>query len=142
MHQCTCSFALSTILLVERVNLCKPCIICMLLCSWFQKGPYALDFWKIMPVIITSLFDKVVDLQRVTSLKKRLHCRCFPESFNKYLRKPFLQNTCFLLVLFLIYSGFRSSRWQMFFKMVVLKNFSIFTGKHLCWNLFLIKLQK
>ena len=96
MHQCTCSFALSTILLVERVNLCKPCIICMLLCSWFQKGPYALDFWKIMPVIITSLFDKVVDLQRVTSLKKRLHCRCFPESFNKYLRKPFLQNTCFL----------------------------------------------
>ena len=33
------------------------------------------------------------------------------------------------------------SRWQMFFKTVVLKNLANFTGKHLCWNLFLIKLQ-
>ena len=29
----------------------------------------------------------------------------------------------------------------MFFKIVVLKNFAIFTGKHQCWSLFLIKLQ-
>ena len=29
-------------------------------------------------------------------------------------------------------------RLQMFFKMGVLKNFAIFTGKQLCWNLFLI----
>ena len=29
----------------------------------------------------------------------------------------------------------------MFFKIVVLKNFAIFVGKHLCWNYFLIKLQ-
>ena len=29
----------------------------------------------------------------------------------------------------------------MFFKIVVLKNFAIFTGKHLCWSLFLINLQ-
>ena len=36
---------------------------------------------------------------------------------------------------------FRSSRSQMFFKMGVLKNFAIFTGKHLCWYFFLIKLQ-
>ena len=28
---------------------------------------------------------------------------------------------------------------QMFFKLGVLKNFPNFTGKHLCWNLFLIK---
>ena len=34
----------------------------------------------------------------------------------------------------------RSSRSQMFFKIDVLKNFSIFTGKHLCWSLFFIKL--
>ena len=27
----------------------------------------------------------------------------------------------------------------MFFKIGVLKNFAIFTGKHLCWSLFLIK---
>ena len=33
------------------------------------------------------------------------------------------------------------SRLQMFFKIGVLKNFAIFTGKNLCWGLFLIKLQ-
>ena len=32
-------------------------------------------------------------------------------------------------------------RSQMFFKTVVLKNFAIFTGKHLCWSLFLLKFQ-
>ena len=29
----------------------------------------------------------------------------------------------------------------MFFKIAVLKNFTIYTGKHLCWSLFLIELQ-
>ena len=33
----------------------------------------------------------------------------------------------------------RSGRSQMFFLIGVLKNYSIFTGKHLCWSLFLIK---
>ena len=33
------------------------------------------------------------------------------------------------------------SRSQMFFKIGVLKNFENFTRKHLCWSLFLIKLQ-
>ena len=33
----------------------------------------------------------------------------------------------------------RSSRLQMFFKLGALKNFANFTGKHLCWSLFLIK---
>ena len=36
---------------------------------------------------------------------------------------------------------FRSIRSQMFFKIGVLKKFAIFTGKHLCCCLFLIKLQ-
>ena len=35
----------------------------------------------------------------------------------------------------------RSSRSQMFFKIGVLKKFAMFTGKHLCWSLFLRKLQ-
>ena len=35
----------------------------------------------------------------------------------------------------------RSSRSQMFFKIGVLKNFAIFRRKHLCWSLFLIKMQ-
>ena len=33
------------------------------------------------------------------------------------------------------------SRTQIFFKKSVERNFEIFTGKHLCWSLFLIKLQ-
>ena len=36
---------------------------------------------------------------------------------------------------------FRGSRWQMFFKIGVLKNFANNTGKHLCWSLFLIRFQ-
>ena len=32
----------------------------------------------------------------------------------------------------------RSSCWQMLFKIGALKNFATFTGKHLCWSLFLI----
>ena len=36
---------------------------------------------------------------------------------------------------------YKSSRSQMFFKIGVFKNFKIFTGKHLCWSLFLLKLQ-
>ena len=36
---------------------------------------------------------------------------------------------------------YKSSRSQMFFKTAVLKNLAIFPGKHLCWSLFLIKLQ-
>ena len=36
----------------------------------------------------------------------------------------------------------RSSRSQMLFKVDALKNFANFTGKHLCWSLFLIKFIK
>ena len=37
--------------------------------------------------------------------------------------------------------AFRSSCSQMFYKIGVLKNFAKFTGKHLCWSHFLIKLH-
>ena len=37
--------------------------------------------------------------------------------------------------------NYRSSRSQIFFKIGALKNFANFTGKHLCWSLFLIKLR-
>ena len=36
---------------------------------------------------------------------------------------------------------YKRSRWQMFFKLAILKIFPIFTGKNLCWSLFLIQLQ-
>ena len=35
----------------------------------------------------------------------------------------------------------RSSLWHILFKICAPKNFAIFTGKHLSWNLFLIKFQ-
>ena len=35
----------------------------------------------------------------------------------------------------------KSSRSQIFFKIGVLKNVAIFTAKHMCWSLFLMKLQ-
>ena len=38
-------------------------------------------------------------------------------------------------------SFFIGSRLQMFFKISILKNFAIFTWKHFCWSVFLIKLQ-
>ena len=36
-------------------------------------------------------------------------------------------------------SGIRSSRSHWFFRIGVLKNFAILTGKHLCWSLFFNK---
>ena len=55
------------------------------------------------------------------------------------------QSLCFELIFsidpwILLSHDFRSSRSRKFFKMGVLKNFAILTGKGLCWNLFLIKL--
>ena len=38
-------------------------------------------------------------------------------------------------------TSYRIIHSQIFFKIVVIKNFSIFTGKHLCWNLYWIRLQ-
>ena len=35
----------------------------------------------------------------------------------------------------------KTKHFQMFFKIDSIKSFAIFTGKHLCWGLFLIKLQ-
>ena len=42
---------------------------------------------------------------------------------------------------FWINTPFKSSRSQMFFKMGDLTNFAILANNHLCWSLFLIKLQ-
>ena len=52
-----------------------------------------------------------------------------PVNIAKFLRTAFLQNTT------------RSSRLKMFFKIGVLKSFANFTGKYLCWSLFLKNLQ-
>ena len=36
-------------------------------------------------------------------------------------------------------ANFQSSHWQLFFKISALKNFAIFTRKHLFWSLFFNK---
>ena len=40
-HQCTSRFTATATLFVERINLCKSCIICMLLSMWFWKEIFA-----------------------------------------------------------------------------------------------------
>ena len=45
---------LPVILLVERINLCKPRMIFMLLCTWFQKETFAGDLWNVKQVILKS----------------------------------------------------------------------------------------
>ena len=39
-------------------------------------------------------FNKISGLKFATLLKKRLWHRCLPVNFAKFLRTPFLQNTC------------------------------------------------
>ena len=52
-----------------------------------------------------------------------------------------LQAICQLVNRIVLIGGVRSSYQRWSIKMGVLKNAAIFTGKHLCWSLFLIKLQ-
>ena len=48
---------------------------------------------------------------------------------------------CLYVFKYAFRSSFGSSRSEVFFKMDVLRNFAKFTGKHLCRDSFLIKLQ-
>ena len=50
-------------------------------------------------------------------------------------------NFCYLAGIILYISNTKKQPPEVFHKKGVLKNFPIFTGKHLCWRLFLIKLQ-
>ena len=66
------------------------------------------------------------------------------EIVHKFVNLIFFQNRCRPLSNFkhLKQRGFfRSSRSQIFFKISVPKNFANFTGKRLCWSVFLIHLQ-
>ena len=87
---------LGSCLLGPTCGILDPAFFCMPIRIRFLKN-YAI-------VMIMSLFNKVVDLQRVTSLKKRLQCRSFRVSFNKYLRVHFFYRTpafsSFILYLF------------------------------------------
>ena len=62
------------------------------------------------------------------------------QRFCKIQRKISLPESVFKVVSWKL-ETFRSSHWRCSVKQGVLKNFANFTGKNLCWNLFLIKLQ-
>ena len=65
------------------------------------KTNHGLQFYKIKLFQSCPDIGKMTSLRPSTPLKKRLWHRCFLVSFAKFLRKPFLQDTCRLL-LFLI----------------------------------------
>ena len=55
--------------------------------------------------------------------KNGVHRMCFPVNFSEEFRTA------------------KRSQWKYSAKKGVLKSFAIFTEKHLCWSLFLTKLQ-
>ena len=77
-------------------------------------------------------------IKRMETNKSKQNSAIFVSKLNK---RPiwFLNN--FIQFFMQYIATIRNSRSQMFFKIGVYKNFAIFTGKHLCWGLFLIKLQ-
>ena len=92
-------------------------------------------------LIQPATFTRDVDQYKNTSLSQLYQPPRTPFSHNTYhqlhssceywevLKTAFLQNT----------SG--SSRLRKIFKIGVLRSFANFTGKHLCWSLFLKNLQ-
>ena len=55
--------------------------------------------WTVLWTMLTMLAILWTMLRSATFLKKRLWHRCFPVSFAKFLRTPFLQNTSGWLLL-------------------------------------------
>ena len=128
---------------------------------YFQKQPPEVFCKKMCSLKVCKYHRKIPVLGpvfkscRTWSLKfftKKLQHRCFPVKFAKLLRIPILNSICERLLPCLHYNSIiiftfitstiiRSRRLQMFYTMGVLKNFANFTGKHLRWSLFLIKLQ-
>ena len=89
----------------------------------------------------TLFFTRDIDQHKNMSLSQLYQPPRTPFSQNTYhqllssceyckvFKNSFLQNT------------FRSSHFQMFFKIGAQNSFANFTGKHLCWSLFLKYLQ-
>ena len=91
-----------------------------------------LDSLKIKTV--TSLIRETWAILPTSLLKKNL---TYSSIFKVHFMKSFAAAKASLVFM---NNRCRCCRSQMFFKIGVLKNFAAFTGKHLCWSLFLIKL--
>ena len=92
--------------------------------------------------IVDILCTVITLLKNETNLYMK---KCFFQTYKTAIFQFFLmrklqniyKNTCTFM--FLWWNQKQPS--EMFYKKAVLRNFAIFTGKHLCWSLFLIKLQ-
>ena len=65
--------------------------------------------------------------------------------YGHFIRSVSLKANCHFKILQvkgLQYKCFKKQPPEVFYKKAVLKNFAMFTGKQLCWNLFLIKFYK
>ena len=105
--------------------------------SWLLPRYYP-NFRLLLPCpypAFTILIKNIRD--NISKLSKRDLCvKCSEHDFLAQLSK-FL----FSVVSWVHDFNFRTSRSHIFFKIVILKNFAIFTAKHLCRSRFLIKLQ-
>ena len=80
---------------------------------------------------------QIIQTPKKTTYRKQFQCINY-QCVSVYQCKKTTYRKQFIIVFL---KRDRNSRSQMYFKIGVFKNFANFTGKHLCWSLFLIKLQ-
>ena len=89
----------------------------------------SLFWWRTTFGLVLRTFPSFNRVNSELDLRIQKNLMQISNTFNIYIRFFRLK----------IYVRFRSSRLQMFFEIGILKNFTMFTGKHLCWSLFLKK---
>ena len=78
-------------------------------------------------------------MRKVPLLRKHIACNCLPTGV--FQRVNVVRKSVENFTLKRLSEIPKNCRSQVFFKIAVFKNFAVFTRKHICWNLFLIKLQ-
>ena len=120
-------------------------IILLLLFLSLSKWAFKISLLKttfsyFMWSVLSLKYKRKIDLHLTTESKWTFSVRKYFGGVGVLYVPAFVTRTKFVFSKFEL-SNFRSTRLQVFFKIRVLKNFSYFTGKHMCRNLFLIKLQ-
>ena len=116
-------------------------VLFLSLSKWaFKISLLKTTFSYFMWSVLSLKYKRKIDLHLTTESKWTFSVRKYFGGGGVPYVPAFVTRTKFVFSKFEL-SNFRSSRLQVFFKIHVLKNFSYFTGKHMCRNLFLIKLQ-
>ena len=101
----TCAREPATLLKKSLWHRCFPVNFTKFLRTFFYRtSPVAASelyrgLWTVLWTMLTMLTILWTMLKSATFLKKRFWHRCFPVSFAKFLRTPFLQNTSGWLLL-------------------------------------------